>query len=276
MAIGDRYFETLGLSVVRGQRFDDVDPSTRATAALVNARFIERFSPGVDPIGRQLTIVGDPTRDPSPDRFTIVGVAPLIRQEVASGHTPVIYVPHASRPNANASILIRGRPESFADALRQEVRRIDPDLPLYRLQSFETASYSSRWIQRSTSTVFSLMAVIATVLSALGLYSITAYAATQRTQEVGVRMALGAQRAQVAWLFLKRALVHVAIGLGLGIAGALGVGSLLEGLLVEVRANSPITLAAVCLLLVMVSIAATLLPARKASRLDPVAALRQE
>jgi predicted permease len=276
VAIGDRYFETLGLSLIRGKRFEDLDPSTRATAALVNARFIERFSPGVDPIGRQLTVVTERTPDASPDRFTIIGVAPLIRQEVASGHTPVIYVPHASRPNANASILIRGRPESFADALRQEVRRIDPDLPLFRLQSLETASYTSRWIQRSTSAVFSVMAVIATVLSALGLYSITAFAATQRTQEVGVRMALGAQRAQVAWLFLRRALIHVAIGVGLGIAGALGVGSLLQGELVEVRANNPITLAAVGLLLVTVSIAATLLPARKASRLNPIAALRQE
>lgn len=276
VAIGDRYFETLGLSLVRGKRFEDLDPSTRATAALVNSRFIERFSPGVDPIGRQVSIVDDRTPNAAPERFTIVGVAPSIRQQVAAGHTPVIYVPHATQPNASASILIRGQPESFADVLRQEVRRIDPDLPLFRLQSLETASYASRWIQRITSTVFSLMAVIATVLSALGLYSITAYAATQRTQEVGVRMALGAQRAQVAWLFLKRALVHVAIGLGLGVAGALAVGVLLQGVLVEVRANSPIALAAVCLLLVTVSIAATLLPARKASRLDPVVALRQE
>jgi len=143
-------------------------------------------------------------------------------------------------------------------------------------QSLERVSYLSRWIQRITSTAFSIVAIIATVLSALGLYSIAAYAASQRTQEVGVRMALGARRSQVAWLFLRRALLQVGLGLAIGLAGAVAVGTVLQSALVEVRANHPLTLAAVSALLVAVAIAATLIPARKASRLDPVAALRQE
>jgi len=118
------------------------------------------------------------------------------------------------------------------------------------------------------------VAVIATLLSALGLYSITAYAAAQRTQEVGVRMALGARRSQIGWLFLKRALAPVGVGLALGLAGAVAAGVLLQGVLVEVRANNPIALLSVSALLATVSVTATLLPARKASRLDPVAALR--
>jgi predicted permease len=276
VAIGDRYFDTIGLGLIRGARFEDLDAASRPAAALVNPRFVERFSPGVDPIGRELRLINDRAPETPPERFMIVGIAPPIRQQIAAGHTPVVYVPHATQPVTLASIIVRGHPDRFAEALRQEVRRIDPDLPLFRLQSLERASYLSRWIQRITSTVFSVVALIATVLSALGLYSITAYAATQRTQEVGVRMALGAQRSQVSWLFLRRALLHLSIGLVIGIAGALAVGTVLQGALVEVRANDPLTLAGVCGLLVAVSIAATLLPARKASRLDPVAALRQE
>ena len=167
-------------------------------------------------------------------------------------------------------------PDRFADVLRQEVRRIDPDLPLFRLQSLERLSYVSRWIYRITSTVLSLVAVIAIVLSALGLYSLTAFAATQRTQEVGVRMALGARRSQVSWLFLRRALWQVSIGLAIGIAGALALGTVLQAALVDVRANDPFTLVGVCALMAAVCLVATLLPARRASRLDPVAALRQD
>lgn len=275
VAIGDRYFDTLGLKVVRGARLEDLDPSVRASAALVNERFVERFSRGIEPIGRQVQLVNERTPEAPPARFTIVAIAPPLRQQVAAGHTPVVYVPHGTEPAAVASLIIRGRPERFADVVRQEVRRLDPDLPLVDLQSLEHVSYMSRWIQRITSTGFSIVAIIATVLSALGLYSLTAYAAAQRTQEIGVRMALGARRSQVSWLFLRRALIQVSIGLAIGLAGAVAVGTVLQGALVDVRAANPLTLAGVCALLVTVATAATLVPVRKASRLDPVAALRQ-
>jgi putative ABC transport system permease protein len=171
---------------------------------------------------------------------------------------------------------VRGRPEQFAPVLREEIRRLDPDLPLFNLQSLERVSYLSRWIQRITSTVFAIVAIIAIVLSALGLYSLTAHTAAQRTHEVGVRMALGAQRSQVSWLFVKQALRNAAIGLGLGLAGAILVGFALQGALVEVTANDPLALAAVGILVMTVSLVAAVLPARRAARLDPVAALRQE
>ena len=108
---------------------------------------------------------------------------------------------------------MRGNPQQFAAVVREEVRRLDPDLPVFNLRSLALVSYMSRFTQRITSTVFSIVAVIAIALSALGLYSLTAYATTQRTHEVGVRMALGAQRSQVEWLFLKRTLKQVATGL---------------------------------------------------------------
>lgn len=271
--IGDRYFETLGLKLVRGAALNNVAAAAVVATALVNEPFAERYYPGADPIGREVSLSA-PAEGAPPDRFTIVGIAPPLRQQVASGHTPVIYVPHASHPGKVASLIVRGRPEVFADVLRQEVRRLDPDLPLFNLQSLERVSNGSRFVPRIMSAVFSIVAVIATLLSALGLYSITAYAAAQRTHEVGVRMALGARRSQIGWLFLKRALAPVGVGLALGLAGAVAAGSLLQAVLIEVRANNPIALLSVSALLATVSVTATLLPARKASRLDPVAALR--
>ena len=276
VAIGDRYFDTLGLRVLRGRRLEDLDASTRATAALVNERFAESFSPGVDPIGREIQLVDEGAPDAPPRRVTIVGIAPPLRQQIANGHSPVVYVPFETHAPAMASLIIRGTPERFVTTLGQAIRRIDPDLPLYNLQSLERISYLSRWIFRIMGFVFSVVAIIATVLSGLGLYALTAYAATQRTQEVGVRMALGAQRSQLTGLFLRQALRTTAIGLALGLAGAIAVGGVLQGALVDVAANNPIALAATAAFLVAISIAAALLPARRASRLDPVAALRQD
>lgn len=273
--IGDRYFETLGLKLVRGSGLENVAATGGAATALVNERFAARYFPGVDPIGREVSLNAETEGAPH-DRFTVVGIAPPLRQQPASGHTPVIYVPHASQPGRVASLLIRGHPEQFAYVLRQEVRRLDADLPLFNLQSLERVSSGSRFLPRMMSLVFSIVAVIATLLSALGLYSITAYATTQRTQEVGVRMALGASRSQIGWLFLRRALVSVGIGLALGLAGALAAGVVLQGVLVEISASNPLALLAVSTLLIGVSMAATLIPARRASRLDPVAALRAE
>lgn len=274
VAAGKRYFETLGLSLVRGTDLDHVAAGVSAPA-LVNERFAERFLPGSDPIGREVLLTSD-GEGTTPERLTIVGVAPKLRQQVAAGHTPVIYLPHSARPGRIASLLVRGHPDAFAEVLRQEVRRLDPDLPLFNLQSLQRVSNGSRFLPRMMSLVFSIVAVIATLLSALGLYAVTAYAAAQRTQEVGVRIALGARRSQVAWLFLKRALPPVAAGLALGLTGAVATGSLLQAMLADVRANNPMALLAVSALLAAVAMAATLLPARKASRLDPAIALRAE
>jgi predicted permease len=276
VAIGPRYFETLGLRLVAGRRFEDLEPAMLAASALVNERFVERFSPRASPVGRQVLLVNERAPGAAPLRVTVVGIAPPLRQALNAAGTPVVYLPHVVDPTATASIVIRGQPDRFAEALRQEVRRLDPDLPLFHLQSLERASYVSRWIPRITSTVFSIVAIIATLLSTLGLYAVTAYAASQRTREVGVRMALGATRSQVSWLFLRRVLVQVSAGLALGLAGAMAAGAVLQAVMVDVRAYSPLVLVQVSALLVAVSVAAGMLPARRAARLDPVVTLRHE
>ena len=274
VAIGPRYFDTLGLRLVRGSRLEDVDAASRANAALVNERFVARFSPDADPLGREVVLVNDRTPNAPPQRFRIVGIAPPLRQQQQAGHTPAVYVSFMSQPASNASLIVRGNPQQFAAVVRAEVRRLDSDLPVFNLRSLALVSYMSRFTQRITSTVFSIVAVIAIALSALGLYSLTAYSTTQWTREVGVRMALGAQRSQVEWLFLRRTLKQVATGLAIGMIGAVGVGFALQGLLVDVRANQPLVLASIAGFVLLVAALASVVPARRAARLDPVAALR--
>jgi putative ABC transport system permease protein len=191
---------------------------------------------------------------------------------------PVVYVPLRAQPPAFAILLIRAQRDaaSLTSLAREEVRAIDPDLPLFAIQTLDQQLAQARWPFRVFGTMFAIFAAIALALSAVGLYAVTAYSVAQRTQEIGVRMALGAQASQVWWLILRRSIVQMAIGLALGVAGALGVGKVLESLLVQTGTRDPATLISIVALLVFVSLAACFWPARRATRLNPVNALRYE
>jgi ABC-type antimicrobial peptide transport system permease subunit len=158
------------------------------------------------------------------------------------------------------------------------LRAIDPDLPLFGIRTMDAQLAQARWPFRIFGSMFMIFALIALTLSAVGLYAVTAYAVSQRTQEIGVRMALGAQGNQVAWLFLRGSFVQMSIGLLLGAAGALGVGQLFSSsqLLVQTSGRDPITIGGITLLLALVASAACLLPAKRATKLDPLVALRRD
>jgi putative ABC transport system permease protein len=151
-----------------------------------------------------------------------------------------------------------------------------PDLAMSNIQTMDESLAQQRWFARVFGTMFSVFAGIAIVLAAVGLFAVTAYSVTQRTQEIGVRMALGAQARQVSWLILRRGLIQLAIGLVFGLAGAFRVGRLLKSLLFQTGSADPITLASITLLLIAVAISACLWPAWQATRLNPVTALRYE
>ncbi|MGH9310964.1 MAG: ABC transporter permease [Vicinamibacterales bacterium] len=276
VGIGARYFGTLGLKLRRGTELEHLDASSSSHSVLVNEPFVSTFFGNEDPIGRQIRLM-DTAASGAPGRLlTVVGVAPPIRQSLARDQEPVAYVPHGVEPGLRASILVRGNPNVFAPALREAVRKLDPNLPVYGLQSLERLSEKSRWMQRVTSTLLSAFAVVAVILSGLGMYALTAYNAARRSQEIGIRMALGARPSQAWSLVLRRALLHVGFGLTLGIAGALLAAIVLRGILVRIRPTDVPTLLAVAALLVMITVLASFLPARRAARTDPLQVLRSE
>jgi putative ABC transport system permease protein len=176
-----------------------------------------------------------------------------------------------------ATLVVRGNAESnrIASLVREEVRTLDPDLPLFDVMGMDRLLADSRWPQRIFGAMFVVVAGIGLALSLVGLYAVTAHSVTQRTREIGVRMALGAQAREVWWLILRRTAVQFGIGLALGLGGALGAGRFLRGVL-QPGAFQPIALVPVALLLVLVALAACFWPARRATRLDPLAALRHE
>ena len=178
------------------------------------------------------------------------------------------------------TLLVRsqGDPNAMSPILREEVRAIDADLPLFGIRTMDQELAQARWPFRIFGTMFAIFAFIALALSAVGLYAVTAYSVTQRTQEIGVRMALGAQGNQVAWLFLKRSFIQLAIGLTLGVAGAYGVGRLFQStdLLVQTTAGDPLIIGGIAVLLAVVAVGASVWPARRATLLDPLIALRRD
>jgi predicted permease len=283
LMIGSRYFETLGLQLARGRAFDDVDGTAGHDTAIVNQRFVSMFFEREDPIGRRIRLINEvPAGAPAaaPVTVTIVGVAPTVRQRnfQEALPDPVVYIPMRSQSPPFAALLLRssGDPASLTPAVREVVRAIDPDLPLFGIQTMDQQLAQNRWQFTVFGTMFGVFALIALMVSAVGLYAVTAYSVSQRTQEIGVRMALGAQASQVLWLILRSATVQLGVGLAIGLAGAFGVGRLLQSLLVQTGASDPVTLIGITALLTTVSITATVWPARRATRLDPVHALRND
>jgi putative ABC transport system permease protein len=284
VTIGPRYFETLGIKVLRGRGFDDIDGTPGHYAAVINQRFAAMHFGTDDPIGRRIKLTADGPPPPGaapPEWATVVGLTPTIRQRTQQGDDtpdPVAYVPLRAQAPSFAMLMVRGERDaaSLTSLLRDEVRGVDPDLPLYGILTMDQQLAQQRWAFRVFGTMFAIFAAIALALSAVGLYAVTAYSVSQRTQEIGVRMALGAQATQVLWLILRRSIAQMAIGLTLGTAGALGVSRLLSSVLFQTGGRDPLLLTAIVSLLVGVSTAACVWPARRATRLDPVSALRNE
>ncbi len=251
---------------------------------IVNQRLVAMYFATEDPIGRRIHLIDNsPPRpyDSSPPVDPIViGVVATVRQRnfQEADADPVAYIPYRADPQRYTQLIVRSASDAgtLTPVIREEMRLVEPDIPLFDIQTMDDVLAQMRWPTRVFGSMFGIFAVIALVLSAVGLYAVTAYSVTQRTAEIGIRMALGAQPDQVLWLVLKRSLVQLAIGIPLGIAGAFGVGRLLQSVLFQTSGRDPVTVLAIGLLMIVVSIAACIWPARRAMRLDPVTALRYE
>jgi putative ABC transport system permease protein len=277
---GALYFETLGVQLRRGRDFTEADGLPGGEAAIIDERLAALYFTGTDPIGRRIRLLSRDSTNEGRPVLTIIGVAPAIPDFSPGRSLPVVYMPARAEATRgrDLSVIVRANTGLTASVsrLRDEVRALDPDLPLYGIETVDAAAARSRSPQRLVGTWFGIIAFIAVALSTVGIYGLTAYGVAQRTHEIGVRMALGARAHQVTWLFLRRTAVHLAIGLALGVFGALATGQLLQSLLVQTDARDPLTLAGVVALLAFVAIVASLVPSRRAARLDPVAALRAD
>jgi putative ABC transport system permease protein len=275
VTIGPNFFETLGVRVLRGRAFTEADGAPGNETIVVNERFVSEFFPGDDPIGKRIRF---PEQEKTGVWRTIVGVAAPIRYGQPQDSEPrsVAYLPLRQQASSGVALVIRSRtePGAIMASVRREVQSIDPDQPVFRVQTVDESMARQRWPIRVFGTIFAILALIALVMSSVGLYAVMAYSVTQRTQEIGVRMALGAEGRQVRWLILRRGLIQLALGLALGLTGGWFAGAAIQPLLVQVAPNDPMTLAGIAALLSAVSIAACLIPARRATRLDPLTALR--
>jgi putative ABC transport system permease protein len=280
---GPRYFDTFRRRIVRGSEPPLLEAENGAASVILNEWLAAAVFPGEDPIGRRIRLTPLNGTSPGPEWFTIAGIAPDIRQsstEDASGRDGVVYVSYGTNPLPGASIVARSDsdPSVVASVLREQVRAVDPDLPLFEVMMLDDllAASDERVGLRVFGTMFAVFAVVALLLATVGLYGVTAYAAAQRTREIGVRVALGAQAKQICWLVTRTAALQLGIGLSIGMAGATGIGRLLGSVLIGTSAMDPVTLFGVAGLLAVVGLSACLLPARRAMRLDPAAVLRYE
>jgi predicted permease len=283
MFVSDGYFDTLGLPMRQGRALRENDGKEGAEGVVVNARFASQFFPDQDVVGRRIRLkpgARGASVQPQKPWMTIVGVAPTVRQRNAQDVDPdaVAYLSYRLEPPTGTAILIRGHgdPGSLTSAVREAVQATDSDQPVFGVQTLDQLFAQNRWPYRVFGSMFTIFAIIALVLASVGIYAVTAYSVTQRTQEIGVRMALGAQSRQVSWLILRQGLVQLALGLALGTAGALAAAPVLATLLVQIKPHDPVTLLAIGTVFTAVTICACLIPARRATRLDPLAALRVE
>jgi putative ABC transport system permease protein len=278
VTVRGRYFEALGLRLQRGRAFVEQDAMRGSEGAIVNQRLAAMFFPRADPIGHRicLSLPNAPRLTPSACA-TIVGVSPTVRQQYFQELDPVVYVPDRADA-ADLMLIVRGDPTPIAAApqIRAEVLALDGDIALNAILPLDRAMTQSRWGHRVFGGMLTVFAFVGVLLAAVGLYAATAFSVVQRTQEIGVRMALGAPARAVVWLFVKRASLPVGWGIGIGLAGALAIGRLLQHFLIQTSPADPTTLVAIAALVAVVSTAACVFPVHRATRLNPLASLRHD
>ncbi len=282
VSVAPRFFETLGVGVARGRVIEASDGASGAANVVINQRMADEFFPGEDPVGRRLRFVPrstEPDAQPQPWR-TVVGIVPTFQQgtDDEAFHNSIVYLPFLNLPERTASLMVRSAmpPDQVMTAVRSVVQSLDADQPVFNIETIQHVFENERSIYRIFAWLFGLLAAIGLTLSAVGIYGVIAYAVTQRTQEIGVRVAIGASRWDVAWLFLRRGVVQLGLALAIGMPAALALGAVARIPVVEVHAGDPVTMVGIAIVISAVALAACLIPARKASRIDPVVALRAE
>ncbi len=270
------YFKAMGISLVRGRFFDARDSDTAPPVVMVDESLAQTYWPNQDPIGKRLHSGGRGSKAPW---ATVVGVVRHVRNRTLETRSRVeVYWPENQRPFGAMALAIRvgGNPMSLVPTIQREVSAIDPDLPVYKVSSMTEVMGDSLERRRLALILLAVFAGLALLLASVGIYGVTSYGIAQRHREIGLRMALGADRGRVLRMLLRSGLATIAIGLGVGLVLALTLTRLMSGLLFSVRTWDPAALGGAAVLLLAAALLAIFVPARRATHVNPMVALRYE
>ncbi len=269
--ISPGFFAALRIPLLRGRLLDKRDAANAPRMLVVNEALVRRYFPNATPIGVRVKLAGG-------DWWTIAGVIQDVRQSFAGEIEPVVFLPVEQSPTSVMSLVIRSQvpPETLARAVREQVEAIDRNLPIYEVQTMEEVIAPQTASQKFNASLLGLFAGLAVLLAAVGIYGVMAYAVSQRTREIGIRMALGAAPERVRAMMLRQGLWLAVIGIGCGLAASLALTRLMRNLLFGIKPTDPVTFAGVSAILLIVAMAACWIPARRATRVNPTIALRYE
>ncbi len=272
------FLETMGIPLVRGRYLTADDRLDGLRSVVINEELTERFFPGEDPVGREIYLGAPDNR--LFESATIVGIVRNVHTGgLDAAQLSVVYVPYAVMPYWDFfSFVVRTvtEPEGVAMAVRATMRELDPELPITSMQSMEAVVAGTITGQRSSTILLTLFAVVALVMAVIGVFGVLSYTVSQRTRELGIRLALGANTLSVQGMVVSRGLAQVSIGVGVGVLGAFALTRLMDSMLFETSATDPLTFGAVALSLLAAGAVAAYLPALRASRADPMEVLKTE
>jgi putative ABC transport system permease protein len=269
------YFNAIGIPLLRGRNFTDTESNEARKVVLISESLARKHFPGEDPIGKRISV----SMFEKPNPTEIIGVVGDARYDsLINEPEPTVYFPHPELTYPFMTLVIRtnGNPVDITPAVQREVRAVDPEQPISDVRPMTQVMADITARPRFNALLLALFAGLATLLAGVGIFGVMNYSLALRTRELGLRMALGAQPRQVQLLMLKQGLVLTLIGTVIGIAGALALTRLMSSLLFEVGASDPSTFVLIAALLFVLSMIASYLPARRATHIDPLIALRAE
>ncbi len=274
--VAGAYFQTMQIPLLRGRLFDTTDTQTPTPVAIINDAAAHRLWPSEDPVGKRFKFDEKDFKSPW---FTIVGVVGSIRREGLDKPFPLeAYLPFSQAPETAVDLVVRteGDIEGVADNLRQVIQSLDKSLDIQDIRTMEEALGGFSAQRRFNTLLIGIFAFSAVLLAAVGILGVVSYWVSRRTQEIGIRMALGASRADVLWLFLRQLIVPILAGIGIGVGVAASAAQLLRSFLFGVGPLDPLTFGIAILLVGTAGCFAGFVPARRATKVDPMVALRYE